>query len=125
MDPRKEKQRDLRRAFAGGDRPGLYRMYDHLHPEDINRNLWCFRLRWLEYYYEYRNERDHWIKKQIGVFPNEIGNGMGNAPASYRRELNRQRRSKQKQAIRNAMSRQDWDDFDLPRFKRDVNWMWW
>lgn len=115
-DPRKKKQRNLRKAFAGGDRPCLYKMYDYLHPSDSS---WFFRYR-----AEYRNERDHWLKKQIGVFPDEIKYGVGNAPAFYRRLLNRQLRAQQKQAIQNTMKYQDWENFDLPRFKRNVNWLW-
>lgn len=107
------KKRDLRKAFLGGDRPSLFEMFDKEHPESNNYDNW----------YIYRNEKQAWITEKLGY--RDSWHHGGNAPADFRRDLNREHRAKEKAALRRAFLRDEWDDFQLPRYKHNANWLWW
>lgn len=116
------KRRDLRRAFLAGDKPKLYDLFERINPE-YNRD----RVRWNEYGWRQwldicQNAEDDWISKTTGAARTFWG--AGNAPAWFRRKLNRHRRTKEKQALRCAFLNDDWEDFTLSSHRNNANWLW-
>ncbi len=127
-DPQRKKLLDLRRVHLAGDHPRLRAIFSKLHPEDsTHKERWTFRRHWPQEWMRRCNEEEQWIYEKIKV-PYNSGYDMGNAPAHFRRDLNRRRRNQENQAIRNLIASgcgEDFDNFLLPRFRRDANWNWW
>jgi hypothetical protein len=125
-NPYAKKLREYRKALRGAKGYiSLWKLFDHIHPEwDKNPHRW-FDPNWRIWHDQVDNIRDDWFRR-ITRQPIDGFHGMGNAPAHFRRDLNRNRRNKEKQAIRDAMAGNiDWDEFSLPRFRRNANWLWW
>lgn len=114
-DPRRDKIRDLRRAH------GLWRkLWQKLHPECGVR--WTIRLCDHQLWDLVYNAEDEWIRGMLG-HPAYVPHMPGNAPAHYRRTMNKLRRAKDKQAMREQL-RDGETDIIIPRHRRDVNWDW-
>lgn len=118
-DPRREKARDLRRLDTGR----LWDIFIRLHPEHDWRNFsrggdWKALLRaadraWAE-----------WVRSATGRGEEALLHfGAAAPPARFRRDQNRLRRARERQAIREQLARGD--DISLPRYCRDVRWLWW
>ena len=103
-DIRRKKQRDLRRAYFGGDRPRLYEMFDRMNGGSclMYSPLSC------EDYDRQWNDYRTWIRTTIKDYAHICN---GNAPASFRRDLTRQARVKDKVALQRAVANWDFDDF--------------
>jgi len=118
----RNKQRDLRRIARSAQRPRIYDLFDVYHPEykDYDRN-YCRRSVTLQEWQLYRNVQNEWVAQVAG------GNcaGCGGVPASFRRDRNRQLRTRQKAAVNRAFREDDLDDFSLPRGRHDIAWLWW
>ena len=116
-DPYRKKQRDLRRIARSAQRPRIYDLFDVYHPEykgyDTSRREDDWRI--------YRNAQNEWVARVAG------GDrpGWGGVPASFRRDRNRQLRTRQKAALNRAFSEGDWDDFSSPRGRHDIAWLYW
>jgi len=116
-------KRDTRRsAYNGGFSPN--RLWDRIHGN-----------RWLNFrngeshcdcesWHECLNREYEFRAKMLGCYQYQMWYG-GNAPADFRRHLNRQQRAREKAALANAFSKGDWDDFVLPRYRHNANWNWW
>jgi len=122
-DPRKKKLRDLRRAGRNDFcRPRLYRLFDRLHPEydhitDFRK--WRYRLLYPGEWERYYNAQRAWVRSIIGP------GYYGSPPSHYRRDSNRLRRHRQKQALRRAIENDTLEDFSMPRERKDVGWDYW
>lgn len=69
------------------------------------------------------NQRKDSLRKMAGVKTLRPANW--NAPANFRRDRNRDLRAKQKEALTRAFLNDDWDNFVLPRGRRDAAWLYW
>jgi hypothetical protein len=121
-DPRKEKLRDLRKAYMGAEHPDLWKIFAKQHPEmGSGKRRWSFTLaEWDEYKY-WLARYFEWVQQVIGVPCWWLA---GNCPARYRRDKNRQRRAKSRQMLRDDLQRTEWDDIIHPRFRNDANYDW-
>ena len=121
---REKKRREYRKAARTHKRGlNLWKLFDKLYPEYDRRPRWG-TWDWYPWWHQVDNIRDEWIESLTGeVCPHH--HGMGHAPAHYRRTLNRLRRSREKQALRKVQMTGDWDDFYIPRPRKDADWNWW
>ena len=117
-DPYRKKQRDLRRVARSAQRPNIHELFDVYHPEYKEYDRSCFSGDWKIYW----NAQWAWASKIAGGGP---CTGMGGAPAYFRRDRNRQLRTRQKAALNRAFRDDNWDDFILPHGHHDVAWLWW
>lgn len=131
QDPRSKKVRDFRRAFLSSSRPSLYRLFEKLNPEysDRGEKSWRYSIRsrfpsLREWYDLCEQRKEEWIRKSIGCSVS-FGYLFGNAPAWFRRQLNRKQRTREKRILNKAFRHGDWDDLLLPRCRRNANWLWW
>ena len=118
-DPYRKKQRDLRRIARSAQRPRIYDLFDVYHPEYKDYDYYNYYSPY-EWHF-YRNAQNEWVARITG------GNhaGWGGVPASFRRDRNRQLRTRQKAAVNRAFREDDLDDFRLPRGRHDIDWLWW
>jgi hypothetical protein len=124
-NPRLNKLREYRKALRGAKGYiSLWKLFDHIHPECEKDPRW-WHPDWRTWLDQVDNIREDWFR-EITHEPVSFHYGGGNAPAHFRRDVNRSNRNKEKQAIRDAASNNvDWEDFTLPRPRRNVNWLWW
>lgn len=120
-DPKREKLRDLRRMDAGR----LSGIFTKCHPEHDWRNFkfpkgtpWEARR---PHWQEADRAEDEWILHAVG--PRRTRFSCGTPPAWFRRQLNRQRRAKDRQAMREQL--RDGEEPMAHRRPRDVRWLWW
>ncbi len=121
---RSNKVREYRKSLRGAKGTiSLWKLFYELHPEyDRPHRWWPEWTTWWDYVEEIRID---WFS-QLAQTPAGDYSGCGNAPAHFRRDLNRMQRSREKQALRNAISNDaDWEDFTMPRHRRDADWLWW
>ena len=107
-DPRREKALDLRNT------PQLRKACDRVGPPEgdiLDHDSW--QRAW--------NAQEDWMRKKVGL--TRIPWYPDNAPAHFRRSINRQRRAQVRQSMREQL-RDGVDDIVLPRFRRDANWRW-
>lgn len=123
-DSRRKKKRDLRRAYLGGDHPSLHALFERVNPDPNRIARYKWRVYDIAVWFDRWNSESEWIREKTGL-PSTRQRGWGNAPAWFRRDLNRNLRAKQKAVLRKAFLDDDWDDFDLPRHRRNANWNWW
>ncbi len=121
---RSKKVREYRKALRGAKGTiSLWKLFDHLFPEYDQGPRWSHD--WRTWWDQIHNIRDEWfreITRESAVWYS----GCGNAPAWFRRDLNRQRRNKDSQALRDAVAHgDDFEDFSFSRPRKDVNWLWW
>lgn len=117
QDPRREKVRDLRRMDSGR----LSDIFVKCYPEHDWRNFkfpsgmsWEERrIRWCES----DRAEDEWILRAVGSGRTRYSCAP---PAWFRRQLNRKRRAKAKQTMREQL--RDGEDVTTPRRPRDVRW---
>lgn len=116
-DPYRKKQRDLRRCARSAHRPRIDDLFDVYHPEYKGGNS----SRYNEDWHIYWNAQHDWVAQIAG------GNrpGWGGVPASFRRDRNRQQRTRQKAALNRAFREDNWDNFALPRGRHDIAWLYW
>jgi len=120
------KRRDLRKTLLGGDRPRLYRMFRRNFPEYNWRNQdGQTKYGWHQWWNICDLVEEEWIFKMTGATRSCKGIGMGSPPAWYRRDKNREQRVKNKHSLRRAFIEDDWEDFALPRPRKDVGYLWW
>ena len=113
-DPR-SKRRDLRRAYLSGDGPRIRKLFE-------KENSICRKYLDLQFWNAYQQKEDEWMFHKLGI--SRLG-GTGNAPAWFRRKLNKLQRVREKAALRSAYLRNEWNNFQLPRYHRNANWEWW
>lgn len=111
------KRRSLRRAYLSGDGPDIRGMFEKEHPELKSVR---FDREWCDAYYR---KEEEWLVQKLGISYYDVG--LGNAPAWFRRDLNRAQRTKEKAALRRAFLNDEWDDFQLPKYRHNANWLWW
>ena len=117
---RRNKIRDLRKAFFSGDGPKLHKLYVKIY----NDPPICFYDP--EAHQQARRE-DEWICKQIGMNgcdPVQWFRYNGDVPAHYRRSLNRRDRTKAKMDLIKAEQNCDFDDFSPRKHCRDALGWW-
>lgn len=120
-DPKREKLRDLRRMDSGR----LSSIFNKCHPEHDWKNFEFpdgTRLRdRLMRWQESNRAEDEWILQTVGGGRSRYS--CGAPPSWFRRQLNRKRRAKGKQAMREQL--RDGRDVTPPPRRRDVRWLWW
>ncbi len=126
-DPRKNKARDLRRIARSN--PSIFHLFHKYHPEVEERkkqlreewrdldDVWYW---WTSEYTVLLDLEYDWAAKIAGYW-NAIG---GSPPSSYRRMRNRLHRARQKAALQQSIQNCDLEDFDFPRKRRDIRWLW-
>lgn len=121
----REKKRRFYRKVARTHKLNLnlWRLFERLYPEWNRAPHWA-DADWRTWWDQAHQACNEWINKITGECASHH-HGMGSCPAWFRRDLNRLRRSREKAALRRAEIKADWDDFALPRFRRDANWLWW
>jgi len=117
-DPRREKLRDMRRV--PGDR--LWDMFRKVHPEFdwVNRPKNTDYAEWRLLFSISHEAGEEWIRRVTGC---RHVRSWGAPPAWFRRGLNKLRRSREKQAMREQLARGG--DVTLPRSRRNARWLWW
>ena len=121
-DPRRDKILDMRRLGWGR----LSSIFLKCHPEHDWKNLpkgLTFEERLL-LCRESDLAEEEWMRRATGGGDPRNRWALGAPPAWFRRHLNRLRRSRDKQAMREQL-RDGVDDVTLPRRRRDVGWLWW
>lgn len=118
---RAKKIREYRKAIrAAKGTTSLWILFEREHP----RPRWTTILNNTTTLHQWESLRERWMrartKEPVGSFL-----GMGNAPADFRRDLNRLHRAKEKQALRKAIDRDELEDYSNPRQRRNANWLWW
>lgn len=122
-DKFKGKQLDYRKSWRSCRGFSLEKHFNQLFPESKMR--WTVRLRdFTLWQWWYNKERD-WISEKIGVDTVFEGRGVGPVPSWFRKGLNRNRRAKEKQSLRRAFCNDNFDDFLLPKQKRNLRWLYW
>lgn len=114
-DPYRKKQRDLCRIARSAQNPCIYDLFDAYNPEYKDYDRSYFSEDWRIYW----NAQREWVSRFTG------GVSSGGVPASFRRDRNRELRTRQKAALNRAFREDDWDDFSLPRGRRDIGWDYW
>jgi hypothetical protein len=115
-DPYKKKLRDLRRIARSGGYSSIFRLFDKYHPEIAELdNSPCSSQEWQAY----SDLKYGWAQRMAGYW-----DALGGAPpASFRRMLNRELRTKQKAAFYKAVKNEEWDIF-IPPHRRTCRWLW-
>lgn len=116
-DPYRKKQRDLRRAARSDQLPHIYSLFDVYHPEYKEYDTSHYNQDWQIYW----NAKWDWVHHIAG----DNSPGWGGVPSGFRRDRNRQLRTRQKAALSRVFREGDWDDFSLPRGRRDIAWLYW
>lgn len=119
-DPQCSKRRDMLKAYRGGYRPRLRNLFDELFPEVDKR--WRWGPQYTEAYYRLQEE---WIRQMTGCRGENDGNHLRPIPSSFRRDLNTKQRRKEKMATYHAWMSGEWDDFSLPRYRKNLEWEYW
>lgn len=66
------------------------------------------------------------LSEEIKRFHADKPSGYHNAPASFRRCLNRTRKAKEKAVVRKLCSGQiDFDEYIINSRRKEANWLWW
>lgn len=118
---RRKKMLDLRRSHLGGGKPSLFTLYNRLHEIDNRKcpfnRLHCdfdiaeWHVRW--------NDEYRWIRQKTGLKHNRFSD---NLPSHFRRDENQKQRCLEKRMLNKAFREFDWDDFYLPRNRRNLIW---
>ena len=116
----------MRRKLKSCQRPNGWKLFAQYCPDLSDRNPCTGQINWTkwsipELYEESRNQEKEWKLRICGYEPY----WQPSAPAWYRRERNRQLRTRQKAVLNKAIQEDDWDNFILPRGRNDINWLWW
>jgi len=118
-DPRREKARDLRRLDHGRLRDIFFK----LHPEHDWRNFSHLAIEdWRVLHRAADRAWAVWFRLATGR-GEEMHFYSAAPPAWFRRGLNRLRRARERQAIREQLARDD--DVSPTRYCRDARWLWW
>jgi len=123
-DPRASKNRDLRRNLRSWEGFSPRRRWEKIHGQYVRWRRFhsaCDCSSW----YECRNKEDEFLRKWTGCEQWELHSCHEAVSASFRRDLNRLQRARERQAIQEAFVNDDWEDFCLPRHRRDAAWLWW
>jgi len=121
-DPRREKTLDMRRME--GDR--LRNIFRKTHP-------WCdWRkipkgLSWEErrlIWQAFDRVEDEWLEAATNGRPWRRW-CWGAPPAWFRRGLNKLRRARDRQTLREQLRDGDHDEVSMPRHRRNARWLWW
>ena len=119
-DPR-SKKRNLRKALYSGHGWNATGLYYKLNPKCSYRRHGCDCVSWEDC----RNREAEFVCHYVGVDGWErYGHQMAHSPAWYRRDLNRLQRCREKHALRRAFINNAWDDFLLPKNRRDACYYW-
>ncbi len=119
-DTRKNgKRRDLRRATRSWWSFTAFDLYEKLYPQPPY--LWR-EYGWAEWH-RWHNARDQWVYEQFGLTWGDCG--PGSIPAELRRDQNRLHRCREKAALRRAVQLDDFDNFIMPRPRRNIRWLYW
>ena len=116
-DPYRKKQRDLRRAVRSALRPRIYDLFDVYNPEYKEFDRSYLSTDW----HIYRDAPNDWVNRIAG----DCRPGWGGVPAHFRRDQNRKLRTRQKAAFNRAVAEGNWDDFFLPKGRRNIRWLYW
>ena len=68
------------------------------------------------------------LAKSINKYHADTGVGYGwagHAPASFRRDCNREFRAKMKHETRRILKQGDYWDYEFKPFKKDAGWLYW
>ena len=126
-DPRSKKKRDLRKALYSGHGWDATGLYNELNPKCSRRRSW-FRRGVVCDCYSWEvchNREDEFVCHYVGVDGWErYGHPMAHSPSWYRRQLNRLQRCREKRALRHAFINDAWDDFLLPKNRREAAYYW-
>jgi len=117
------KRRDLRKATRKCQSFTAYDLYDKTHPEppySVPGTVWWNKNPEWDHWH---NKRDRWVRENYGVCYEQCG--MGPVPAEFRRDQNRQQRSREKAAIRKAFLTGEWEDLILPGYRNNIRWLYW
>lgn len=122
-DSYRKKLRDLRRKLKSCQRP--HELFARYFPEWSDRNPCTGQIDWEKwsipgFHAESCNREKAWKLQICGYEPY----WQSGPPAWYRRDRNRQLRTRQKAALHKAFREDDWDDFLLPG-RQDIDWLWW
>ena len=118
-DPKRKKRLDLRRKIFSAQNPSSYAFFDKLFGYDKPR--WTVALKDRSEWDDYYSRHAEWVTLICGFDTPTCGN----APAWYRRDLNRQLRRKQKRALERSVREWDFDSYPIPNHRRNANWLWW
>ena len=124
-NPRSEKIREYRKAIRGAKGYiSLWKLFDFLHPEYQIFPRW--HSDWSAWWDQVDNIQDDWFRGITHEAAIQHYGGGTSSPAWFRQNLNRRQRNKEKQAIRDATAGEnEWEDFALPRYRRNANGLWW
>ncbi len=121
-DPRSSKKRTLRKALYSGHGWNPARLYNKLNPKCSWR---CRETCDCPSWEVCHNREAEFVCRYVGVDGWErYGHPMAHSPAWYRRDLNRLQRCHEKRALRHAFINNAWDDFLLPKHRRDAAYYW-
>lgn len=115
---------DLRRSvYSGGFSPS--RLWDRIHGYGYYKHSFFVQFKECdcESYHECRNREHEWRARFMGCYQYQMYWGT-NAPAGFRRDLNRKQRTREKAALRKAFLKYEFEDFSLPRHRHDVEWLY-
>jgi hypothetical protein len=65
------------------------------------------------------------ILKYLHLFFGDRGKGERNAPAFFKRLLNRKEKAKAKQQFHCSMETSEGEDFVISKHYKNANWKWW
>lgn len=122
-DPRADKIREYRKMLRGAYSCSLWKLFDRLHPESDSHWTFSFYSHDESAYWDRR--KDEWIQFKTGLPVEKTWLYMSDVPADYRRDLNRQQRTKEKAALRKAFLDDDWEDFSLPGYRHNAAYYYW
>ena len=118
---RTKKRRDLRKSLFSGDGFNPHSLFDM---ERRGRH-WSWPNLDYETYSRVVDVENQLVSEYVGIDEREVyGYPMSHSPAWYRRQLNQQQRRKELHALRRAFLSDCWEDFILPRNKKDAAWYW-
>ncbi len=122
-DPQKEKRRTMRRQYRSGQRPYSWKLYERLHPEP---SYFLPDGSFDEGYYPardaYWNDKYSWVDKICGG--EYYSRTIPGPDKNFRQSYNRSLRTRQRQALREAIRDDMMDEFVLPPFRRTIYWDW-
>ena len=118
-DSKRKKLLDLRRKIFSAQNPNTYSLFDKI--SGYKNPRWTRRFRDRSGWDVYYNLHAEWTASICGY----DASSSGNAPAWFRRDLNRQLRRKQKRALDRGCREWDFDSYPIPNHRRNANWLWW